>query len=462
LDCFSNFALVGDKLYFGAHDPAYGIELWYLPTGIIATQTINFPSITNKVYGSPSFKLKATASSGLPVTYTSLNTAVAIVVGDSITIVGAGTADIVASQVGNNIYSAATPVVRTLTVTKAPQTITFNPLGTIKYEGNKLILNATSSTNLPIVYLISNPNIATVSGNELTMLSAGSVNITASQPGNNNYFEAANIMQNLIITKGDQTIMFEDVMNKIFGDAPFNLPATTSAGLPITYLSSNNAVVTIAGNVVTIAGAGISTVRGSQAGNALYNPAVELPRFIVIGKAPQTITFPAIADKLPNAAPFALNATSNAGLPISYTIATTPANNVASLSGNIVTILGEGSVTITASQIGSTNYNPAPNVTRKFNVSLLTNIQSNLPASSLTVYPNPSEKGIFTIKGIQNVDRLKVTYQLFDGLGRVVQSGTWEGKDIEKLELTKQRNGVYILLLKGANTQISKKLIKQN
>ncbi len=86
-------------------------------------QTITFANV-NKQYGDADFALTGTASSGLTVTYTSSNPAVATITGNTVTIIGAGTTNITASQVGDANYNAATDVVRTLTVSKRNATVT--------------------------------------------------------------------------------------------------------------------------------------------------------------------------------------------------------------------------------------------------------------------------------------------------------------------------------------------------
>ena len=64
--------------------------------------------------------MTATASSGLTVSFSSSNAAVATVSGSTLTIVGKGTATITARQVGNTNFLAAPNVTRTLTVVQAP------------------------------------------------------------------------------------------------------------------------------------------------------------------------------------------------------------------------------------------------------------------------------------------------------------------------------------------------------
>lgn len=81
-------------------------------------QTIFFAPIAEKKITDSNFVAGATTSSGLPITYTSSDTSVATILNDTIHIVGAGIANITATQPGNGQYAAALPVVQPLTVTK--------------------------------------------------------------------------------------------------------------------------------------------------------------------------------------------------------------------------------------------------------------------------------------------------------------------------------------------------------
>ena len=80
-------------------------------------QTITFGALADKTTDDTPFALTATASSGITVSYSSSNTAVATVAGSTVTIVGAGQTTITASQAGDANYNAATSVDQTLTVT---------------------------------------------------------------------------------------------------------------------------------------------------------------------------------------------------------------------------------------------------------------------------------------------------------------------------------------------------------
>jgi len=85
-------------------------------TGSMIAQTINFGPIPNQVTGA-TYLMAATTTSGLPVTYQSTNPAVATVNGAAVTAVSSGTAQIIATQSGNTMYSTAPPVVQEIDVT---------------------------------------------------------------------------------------------------------------------------------------------------------------------------------------------------------------------------------------------------------------------------------------------------------------------------------------------------------
>jgi hypothetical protein len=84
-----------------------------------ADQTIAFAALDNRLVTAPPFPVAATASSGLPVTVTSLAVAVCRINAGTVTLVAAGTCTIRAAQAGNAAYAAATPVERSFAVSGA-------------------------------------------------------------------------------------------------------------------------------------------------------------------------------------------------------------------------------------------------------------------------------------------------------------------------------------------------------
>ena len=183
--------------------------------------------------------------------------------------------------------------------------------------------------------------------------------------GGTNAFESAGAETNTATPKADQIITFGALAKRTFGDAPFNLNATASSGLAVTYVSSNTAVATVSGNTVTIVGVGTTNITASQAGNTNFNAAPDVTQPFTVNKADQTITFNALADQLIGSSPFDLTATASSGLTVTYQSSNTA---VATVSGNTVTVVGVGTTNITASQAGDANYNAAPDLVQPFTV----------------------------------------------------------------------------------------------
>ena len=245
-----------------------------------------------------------------------------------------------------------------LTITAASQTINWNQTLAAICGDSPITLTATTNSGLPVSYTSSNPNVATISGNTLTIVGAGSATITAMQAGNGNYDAAADASNLLVVSKKDQSITWIQTLAATYGDSPITLTATTNSGLPISYTSSNSSEATVSGNTLTIVGAGSATITARQAGNGNYN-AADVSNLLVVSKKTQTISWIQTLAATYGDSPITLTATTNSGLPISYTSSN---SSVATISGNTLTIVGAGSATITAMQAGNGNYSAATDV----------------------------------------------------------------------------------------------------
>lgn len=82
---------------------------------ILNTQTINFPAVGSQSTGA-TVTLGATATSGLPVTYTGSTGSVCTVSGNTVTLAAAGTCTVAASQAGSATYAAAASVTQSFSV----------------------------------------------------------------------------------------------------------------------------------------------------------------------------------------------------------------------------------------------------------------------------------------------------------------------------------------------------------
>ncbi len=329
-----------------------------------ANQSIFLSSTATRSFNTPDYDPLASASSTLPVTYTSSNAAVATIVANKIHITGVGNTTITASQVGDGNYNAAPDVTQSLSITKADQIITFpdiasRPLGIPDFDPG-----ATVSSGLAPVYTSSNTAVATIVGNQVHIVGLGTTTITASQPGDANNNAASSVAKPLTVSGSAQIITFPPIFAKTIGDADFNPGATTSSNLPITYSSSNTAVATIVGNLVHITGAGTTVITATQLGDGNYAGASASVNLTVNKKA-QTITFDPLATKLRSDIDFNPNASSSSGLAITYS-SSNP--GVAIIVDNMVRLVGAGSAVITANQGGDANFNAATAVSQNLTV----------------------------------------------------------------------------------------------
>jgi len=157
-----------------------------------------------------------------------------------------------------------------LEISKSHQTITFTEIATeVNIDAGDIPLEASASSGLQVVLSSSNTDVALIENGILKIVGAGTSIITASQQGDDSYI-AASSQQTITVSKYSQSIMFEQLNAKTYGDANFELEASASSELAVIFSSSDESVATISGNMVTILGAGNTTITASQEGNEIY------------------------------------------------------------------------------------------------------------------------------------------------------------------------------------------------
>ena len=203
--------------------------------------------------------------------------------GGSVAPVNAGTYGVVASFTSSDSNYTNASGSGTVTITRATATVT-----------------AASGTK---VYGTSDPALtATATG--FTAADAATIMLSATRAAGNNVGDYATtatatgaalanysvgyVSGTFRITPASQTITFGALANKMSTDAPFTVSATASSGLAVSF-SIVSGPASIAGNTVTLTGAGTVVVRASQAGNGNYNAATAVDRsFTVTAPAPTT------------------------------------------------------------------------------------------------------------------------------------------------------------------------------
>ena len=181
--------------------PGYATQSILLSgTGTGSTQqTITFGAIPAQSLNS-TIALTATASSQLPVSFTSTTPAICTVSGLTARLLAVGTCTIQANQVGSGVYAAAPVVTQSFTVNLLAQTIAF---GAIPAQAANtsfgVALTATASSGLPVSFTSTSPAICIVSGTTASLSAAGACTIQANQAGNSVYAAAPMVTQSFTV-----------------------------------------------------------------------------------------------------------------------------------------------------------------------------------------------------------------------------------------------------------------------
>ena len=247
-----------------------------------AVQSISFTQPAAQTFvPNGTFALSATAPGGA-VAFTSSNSNVISVSGSRATIRGAGTAVITANQAGNANYTEATGVTRTVTVNKAPQTISFRQPATQTYAPNRTFVLSGRATGGTVTFTSSNTNVISIDGSTATVMGAERVIITANQAGNESYAVATAVTRTVTVNKARQTISFPQPAAQTFLlNGTFELTGSAPGGA-VSFTTSNRNILSISGTTATMKAKGKVNVTASQSGNTNYNAASNVVRTIVI------------------------------------------------------------------------------------------------------------------------------------------------------------------------------------
>jgi lysophospholipase L1-like esterase len=172
--CTISAIQAGNNQYYGPVSYNRNLIITLLP------QTINFASLPNQTYGTPAFALNATATSGLPVGFTSATPKVCTLGGNIVTLLLNGTCTIRATQAGNSDYSPAPQMSRTFMVSNlnlsasaiSPQ-VAFagSPGQTITVTGTGFLPSTTATyagATHPITYVNATTILLSLSAADLT------------------------------------------------------------------------------------------------------------------------------------------------------------------------------------------------------------------------------------------------------------------------------------------------------
>jgi len=210
--------------------------------------------------------LLAVSEYGMPVTYR-VRSGPGSVVGNQLSLTGAGEVVVEASQAGSELYQSVA-VSQTVTVAKASQVLTWSAETTLAYRTNLLALEAKASSGLPVNYrIVSGPGV--VVSDQLNLSGVGALVIAAVQTGDGNWLAATAITNRFTVGRGVQVVTFEPIGDRLLGAGPVMLAARASSGLPVTF-SVINGQAAVNDQQLTLLGEGSVTVRAINPGSPLW------------------------------------------------------------------------------------------------------------------------------------------------------------------------------------------------
>jgi sugar lactone lactonase YvrE/predicted small lipoprotein YifL len=309
---------------------------------VLQVPAITF-SVPNHTYGDAAFAVSASSASSGAFTYAVVS-GPATIFGATVTLTGAGTVVLSASQAANGSYGVGSQNA-SFTVAAEVPAITFT-VPSHTYGDVPFVVSASSASSGVFTYaVVSGP--ATISGATVTLTGAGTVVLTASQVANGSYGVGS---QNASFTVATEVPAITFIVpSHTYGDVSFALTATSASSGAFTYAVVSGSA-TISGSTATLTGAGTVVLSASQAANGNYAVGSHNASFTVATEVP-AITFTVPSHTYGDVS-FALTATSASSGAFTYAVVSGPAT----ISGATVTLSGAGTVVLSASQAANGNY----------------------------------------------------------------------------------------------------------
>ena len=246
---------------------------------------------------------------------------------------------------------------------------------------------------------------------------------------------------NVVVQSQDSGGTAQNVSSDTAVTLSLNTGSGTLAGTLTGTITAGTNTVTISGATYSKAESGVSLTATRTSGDSLT--AGNSSSFTVL-PGNQTITFPSPGNQTYGVAPITLTATASSGLTVSYSIT----SGLATVSSNLLTITGAGSVTIQASQAGNANWNAATPVSQTISVAPKT-VTGGITVSN-KVYDRTTNASIATrtLTGVINSD----VVNLSGGTASFADKNVGTGKTVMAtgLSLTGANAGNYVLLSTSA------------
>jgi uncharacterized repeat protein (TIGR01451 family) len=345
-------------------------------------QTISFTAPTTGTVGGSATLSATGGGSGNPVVFSvdgSSGSGVCSVSGSTVSYLAAGSCVIDANQAGNDSFSAAPTVTKTITVGPAgagSQTISFTAPASGTVGGSATLSATGGGSGNPVTFSVdatSGTGVCSVSGSTVSYLAPGSCVIDANQAGNDSFSAAPTVTQTITVNAAvqAQSISFTPPASGTVGGSATLSATGGGSGNPVVFSvdgSSGSGVCSVSGSTVSYLAAGSCVIDANQAGNADFSAAPPVTQTITVGPGSQTISFTAPATGSVGGSATLTATGGGSGNPVVFSVDATSGSGVCSVSGSTVSYLAVGSCVIDANQAGDADYTAAPEVMQTITV----------------------------------------------------------------------------------------------
>jgi hypothetical protein len=233
---------------------------------------------------------------------------------------------------------------------------------TITANGNSISVSSVATSSGTVSLTLA----STIFAGQTVLLSyadpTGSDDANAIQDlaGNDAASLISQVVTNSSSQKQNQTITFNTISDKTFGDAAFTLSAsdTTTSGLAISYTidPTTSAACQISSRTVTILRAGICTINANQIGNSNFNAASQVQRSFNIARASQSVfSLSSTAGTFLTNLQLTTSGGTDTGT-VSFTVSATGTANCSIINSESLTSTSAGNCQVVATKLGTTNY----------------------------------------------------------------------------------------------------------
>jgi hypothetical protein len=280
--CYVRITALGD----GEFESGLGIGTFYftkLSQTVVMTNTDQLDSLTAEYIGDTiDLTSIATASSTLTVVVSSQTTSKCTVSDLTLTVVSAGTCEIIVQQSGNDTYSAAADFIYSFNILGLEQaSISLTSTSTV--FGTPLTLTASGGSGTGQFSFVAIDGLATgcsVQNGTLTSTSSGSCLVSVTRASDSSYLSKSTTPILVEITRAAQSIQADvsSIQTVQIGNAPIDLTSfvATSSGSSVSLRVSDERICTVTGYVLTLLELGTCSFTASQDGTDNFEPATEV------------------------------------------------------------------------------------------------------------------------------------------------------------------------------------------